>query len=207
MLHACFVRSPFPRARIRGIDPARSAGAPRRARGVRRRRPQPRRARAVVHDARPDMPRRPLPPLADGEARFVGDPVALVVAESRYVAEDAAELVVVDYEPLTAGRRLRRRRATPRARPRRATRTTSSARWRGPPSPAVDEAFAAAAHVVEETISAAGVRRGPDGDPRHRRGVDGRERRAHDLGRDPGAARGARCTAPACSGCPSTASA
>ena len=35
-----------------------------------------------------------------GEVRFVGDPVALVVAENRYVAEDACELVVVDYEPL-----------------------------------------------------------------------------------------------------------
>ena len=34
--------------------------------------------------------------------RFVGDPVALVVAESRYIAEDAAELVEVDYEPLPA---------------------------------------------------------------------------------------------------------
>ena len=34
--------------------------------------------------------------------RFVGDPVALVVAESRYLAEDAAELVEVDYEPLPA---------------------------------------------------------------------------------------------------------
>ena len=32
--------------------------------------------------------------------RFVGDPVALVVAENRYVAEDAADLVEVDYEPL-----------------------------------------------------------------------------------------------------------
>ncbi len=44
----------------------------------------------------------PLPLLAEGEVRFVGDPVALVVADSRYLAEDAAELVVVDYEPLPA---------------------------------------------------------------------------------------------------------
>ena len=47
----------------------------------------------------PDTPR---PPLAEGEAKFVGDPVALVVAESRYIAEDAVELVDVDYEPLPA---------------------------------------------------------------------------------------------------------
>ena len=45
-------------------------------------------------------PETPRPPLADDEVRFVGDPVALVVAESRYLAEDAAELVDVDYEPL-----------------------------------------------------------------------------------------------------------
>ena len=40
--------------------------------------------------------------LAVGLVRYVGEAVALVVAESRYVAEDAAELVVVDYEPLAA---------------------------------------------------------------------------------------------------------
>ena len=37
--------------------------------------------------------------LADGTVRFVGDPIAMVLAESRYLAEDAAELVVVDIEP------------------------------------------------------------------------------------------------------------
>ena len=46
------------------------------------------------------MPDTPRPPLAEGEVRFAGDPVALVVAESRYLAEDAVELVDVDYEPL-----------------------------------------------------------------------------------------------------------
>ncbi len=49
-----------------------------------------------------DMPDTPRPPLAEGEVKFVGDPVALVIAESRYVAEDAVELVDVDYEPLPA---------------------------------------------------------------------------------------------------------
>src|SRR5688572_28770053 len=39
-------------------------------------------------------------PLATGEARYQGDPVAVVVAESRALAKDAAELVEVDYEPL-----------------------------------------------------------------------------------------------------------
>jgi carbon-monoxide dehydrogenase large subunit len=41
----------------------------------------------------------PLRPLASDDVRFVGDPIALVVAESRYVAEDAAELVEVEIEP------------------------------------------------------------------------------------------------------------
>jgi aerobic carbon-monoxide dehydrogenase large subunit len=39
-------------------------------------------------------------PLATDEARYQGDPVAVVVAESRALAKDAAELVEVDYEPL-----------------------------------------------------------------------------------------------------------
>src|SRR5258707_11578423 len=40
--------------------------------------------------------------LAVERVRYVGEAVALVVAESRYVAEDAAELVEVDYEPVQA---------------------------------------------------------------------------------------------------------
>ena len=41
-------------------------------------------------------------PLAQDKARFVGDGVAVVVADSRAGAKDAAELVEVDYEPLPA---------------------------------------------------------------------------------------------------------
>lgn len=40
--------------------------------------------------------------LATGKVRFVGEPVAAVVAESRYIAEDALELIEVDYEELPA---------------------------------------------------------------------------------------------------------
>jgi carbon-monoxide dehydrogenase large subunit len=98
MLHACFVRSPFARARILSVDTAGALSLP----GVH--------AVFVAADLNPevveswytltgpDMPDVTRPPLADDEARFAGDPVALVVAESRYVAEDAAELVDVDYE-------------------------------------------------------------------------------------------------------------
>lgn len=101
LLHACFVRSPFARARILGIDARPALALP----GV----------HAVLTGADlnpavqelwytiigPNVPDNPRPPLADGEVRFVGDPVALVLADDRYVAEDAVELVDVEYEQLT----------------------------------------------------------------------------------------------------------
>ena len=102
MLHACFVRSPFAHAAIRGIDASAAQAMP----GVR--------FVLTASDLNPgvheqwhttigkQMPETPRPPLAEGEARFAGDPVALVIAESRYLAEDAAERVEVDYEPLPA---------------------------------------------------------------------------------------------------------
>ncbi len=48
------------------------------------------------------------PPLAAGHVAYVGQPVAAVVATDRYVAEDAAELIEVTYEPRTAATDLRR---------------------------------------------------------------------------------------------------
>ena len=100
-----------------------------------------------------DVPDTPRPPLAEDEVRFVGDPVALVVAEDRYVAEDAAELVDVDYEPLAAGRRLRRRaRGAERAGARRLSRTTSPGRSARPLPDGWRRCSTAAAHVVAVTI-------------------------------------------------------
>jgi aerobic carbon-monoxide dehydrogenase large subunit len=102
MLHACFVRSPFARAAINGIDTSAALDLP----GVR--------AVFTAADLNPnvkeawhavagkDVPDTPRPPLAEGEAKFVGDPVALVVADSRSIAEDAVEMVDVEYEPLPA---------------------------------------------------------------------------------------------------------
>ena len=100
MLHACFVRSPLARGRITRID----AGAALALDGVH----AVFRAEDLNPDVREqwytllgkDVPDTPRPPLAQDEVRFAGDPVALVVATDRYVAEDAAELVEVDYEPL-----------------------------------------------------------------------------------------------------------
>ncbi|MFI5041831.1 MAG: xanthine dehydrogenase family protein molybdopterin-binding subunit, partial [Acidimicrobiales bacterium] len=151
MLHAYFVRSPFPRAAIRAIDTSAARALP----GV----VAVFTAADLNDDAKeqwhtsmgPQSPETPRPPLAEGQVRFVGDPVALVVAESRYVAEDAAELVDVDYELLAAvidytqaegagalvheshGSNVIGEMASPRA-------------------AVVDEAFASAAHVASETI-------------------------------------------------------
>ena len=95
----------------------------------------------------PDTPR---PPLAEGEARFAGDPVALVIADSRYIAEDAAELVDVDYEPLTA---VADYAAPVLARPRA---RGVSRQPRGParrsPLGTLAAVYDAAPHVVTETI-------------------------------------------------------
>lgn len=50
----------------------------------------------------PDMKAAPRPALAVDKVRMVGEAVAVVVATDRYAARDAADLVEVDYEPLTA---------------------------------------------------------------------------------------------------------
>jgi len=50
----------------------------------------------------PGIKTAPHPALAVGKVRHVGDGVAVVIAENRYVAQDAADAIVVDYEPLPA---------------------------------------------------------------------------------------------------------
>ena len=105
LLHACFVRSPHPHARIGAIDAA------------------PARAMPGVHAVltADDMPGRlatdPLPmpvpnpaitalrtqrALARREVCYVGETIAVVIADNRYLAEDAAARVVVAFEPLAA---------------------------------------------------------------------------------------------------------
>ncbi|HEV8614539.1 MAG TPA: xanthine dehydrogenase family protein molybdopterin-binding subunit [Methylomirabilota bacterium] len=96
--HAAIVRSPHAHARIRGYDTA----AARAMEGV----------AGIVTGADVAKACKPFGvgvttpvhyfPSATDKARFVGEPVAVVVARDRYLAEDAAEAVVVDYEPLPA---------------------------------------------------------------------------------------------------------
>jgi len=102
-LECAFVRSPFASARIRGIDVSAARAMP----GV-----------VAVYTAADvpfgdlDLPLliphpqltqpRTQKCLASEVVRYAGEAVAFVVAESRYLAEDAADLVEVDYEPLPA---------------------------------------------------------------------------------------------------------
>ena len=50
----------------------------------------------------PGLERSLQTPIATTKVRYVGDPIALVVAENRYIAEDALELIDVEYEALEA---------------------------------------------------------------------------------------------------------
>jgi carbon-monoxide dehydrogenase large subunit len=105
MLHAAFVRSPYAHARVGRIDKSAALALS----GVHavleytdlpesvRRQPLP---LLVPHPAirQPFMPYA----LVKDEACYAGEPVACVIAESRYIAEDAAQLVEVECEPLAA---------------------------------------------------------------------------------------------------------
>lgn len=94
--HAAVVRSPFAHARILSIDTSEAAEQ----RGV----------FAVVTGAEIAAITRPMPAVIDtgvahyaaavDVARYAGEPVAVVLARDRYLAEDTAALVGVDYEPL-----------------------------------------------------------------------------------------------------------
>lgn len=152
MLHAAFVRSPFARAAVRGIDTTAALAVP----GVR--------AVFTAADLNPavheqwhtsigrDSPETPRPPLAEDEVRFVGDPVALVVADNRYVAEDAAELVEVDYEPLPALVDYTVAEASD-VLVHRAHGSNVIGELNGLPADALADVYAGAAHVVRATIS------------------------------------------------------
>ncbi len=149
MLHACFVRSPFAHARINGIDTSAALALP----GVHAvftaadLNPDVREAwHAVVGKDVPDTPR---PPLAEGEAKFVGDPVALVVAESRYIAEDAMDLVDVDYEPLPAIADFTKAVGSDVVVHDTYPDNVAGGMAGAPPD---EETFASAAHVVEENV-------------------------------------------------------
>lgn len=150
--HAVFLRSPFPHATINRIDTSAAKRLP----GV-----------IAVYtgaeinaNANPFVPLILLPdtytplfmPLTEDKARFVGDPVAIVLAESRYIAEDAAEMIEVDYTDLA-----------PVATMADAAKPGSAQLWENADGNVlhdstkvygnVDAAFARADHVITETFS------------------------------------------------------
>ncbi len=107
MLHAAFVRSPYAHARIVNVDVSAAASMD----GVMAVytasalgdywkpgpllvSPPP--IQDIVFNEKTQVP------LAKEKVRYVGEPVVMIVAISRYIAEDAAEMVWVDYEPLEA---------------------------------------------------------------------------------------------------------
>lgn len=106
MLHAAFLRSDYAHARITSIDTSAAKAMP----GVVAVytaadmgdfwHPSPMIVQPpptledIVFNARPQIP------MAKDKVRHIGDPIAVVIAESRYIAEDAAEQIWVEYEPL-----------------------------------------------------------------------------------------------------------
>ncbi len=99
MLHLVFVRSPYGHAKITAIDVSEAAALP----GVVCTLTGPEISKLIdpFFEIGPAPSNRILDyPMAVDRARYQGEPVAAVVAETPAIAEDAAELVRVDYEPL-----------------------------------------------------------------------------------------------------------
>jgi carbon-monoxide dehydrogenase large subunit len=153
-LHAAFVRSPHAHARIGAIDAGTALAKP----GVH-----------AVFTA-DDMPGRlatgPLPmpvpnaaitalrtqyALARGEVCYVGEAVAVVVADNRYLAEDAAAAIVIDYEVLPAVSDCRDALAAD-ARRSHSDLDTNVAAFVPMAYGDIERAFTTAAHVFEEQI-------------------------------------------------------
>src|SRR5882672_7236639 len=126
---ACFVRSPHAHAKIKGIKKDKAVKAP--------------------DVAGQPMKEPPHPCLVQGKARYVGDHVAVVIAETYAQARDAAELVKVDYEELPAVVRAgdARKKGAPVVHDSAPDNTCYV--WGLGDKAAVDKAFAGAAHVTK----------------------------------------------------------
>jgi carbon-monoxide dehydrogenase large subunit len=151
-LSAAFARSPHPHALIRGVDASAARAMP----GVI--------AVLTLDDLTPVLKQRRMMrvsnsgtqldeswpfALADGEVSFVGEPVAIVIAADRYVAEDAAALVAVDYDVLPAATDCRTAANAPAVR--RALGSNLVISYKVGYGD-IEAAFAKAAHVVHEEL-------------------------------------------------------
>jgi carbon-monoxide dehydrogenase large subunit len=99
-LHAHFVRSPHAHARIKSIDVSAAVKTPGVVRIVTGR--DLAEWTTVLRMAPPIEGLHPveMTTLPIDKVRFIGDPVVCIVARDRYLAEDAGELIEIDYEPL-----------------------------------------------------------------------------------------------------------
>ncbi len=155
LTHAVVLRSPHAHARIERIDPGPARAAPgvlavltaeeAQADGLQPLRPSAE-ANATTGER---FAFAPQPLLASGKVRYVGEPVALIVAETRAQALDAAEQVVVDYSALPAltTAAAAREPGAPEISPEVPGNICFD--WRTGDGAAVAAAFDAAAHVVE----------------------------------------------------------
>lgn len=105
MAHMVLVRSPFAHARVIGMDASAASRAPGvvavlTAADLGRHAPMP-----VNQVDGADVAPIPPPLLAEDRVRFAGEAVAAVVAENKAAAEDATEMVDVDYDPLPVAAR------------------------------------------------------------------------------------------------------
>jgi len=152
VLAAAFARSPHPHALIRGVDTSVARAVP----GVV--------AVLMLDDLAPVMKQRRMVrtsnsgtkldrswcfALADGEVSFVGEPVAIIVANDRYVAEDAAALLAVDYDVQPAATDCRTAARAPAVRRELASNEVIAYKVAYGDS---ETAFAKAAHVVHEDL-------------------------------------------------------
>jgi len=102
-LHAAILRSPHAHARVVSIDAIDALSDPDVSEVISARDlPQPVVRIPMRMYSLPGMELLLQPPLADGVVRYSGEPVAVVLASSRYAAEDAVERLQVEYEPLDA---------------------------------------------------------------------------------------------------------
>jgi len=154
LTYAVFVRSPHAHARIRSVDKSAARAAP----GV-----------IAVFDGQDvaadkigglpcgwlitstdgtPMKEPPHPVLAQGKARYVGDHVAIVIAETLEEAKNAAEQVVVDYEPLPSVVDTGSAKAAEAPRVHDELSDNNCYRWAIGDKTQVDTAFASAAHIT-----------------------------------------------------------
>src|SRR3989449_6051293 len=151
MTYAAFVRSPHAHAKIRKIDVTKAKAHP----GV-----------VAIFTGKdmtgvnslpcgwllPDLKVPPHPPLASETARYVGDPVAIVIAESQDAALDAAEKVKVDWDVRPAVTATAKAADKGAAQIHEVAPSNVAFKWQIGDAAAVDAAFRGAARVVKKKI-------------------------------------------------------